>query len=136
MNIGAAAKRSDLPSKTIRYYEEIGLVLPARHGNGYRDYSESDVERLRFLQRARGLGFTIEECRDLLSLYDDRNRASADVKVIARQKISEIDRKIGALQSLKRTLNTLVKACHGDDRPECPIIEGLAGGAGKSNLRQ
>ena len=79
MNIGAAADQANLPSKTIRYYEEIGLVTPSRAENGYRDYSENDVHRLRFLQRSRSLGFTIDECRLLLSLYDDKNRASADV---------------------------------------------------------
>jgi Cu(I)-responsive transcriptional regulator len=127
MNIGDASKRSSLPSKTIRYYEEIGLVTPARSGNGYRDYSDGDVQRLAFLQRARSLGFTIEECRELLSLYDDRNRASADVKEITRLKIEEIDRKIDELMSLKATLHKLMSACHGDDRPDCPIIDDLAG---------
>lgn len=127
MNIGDAAKRSSLPAKTIRYYEDIGLVTPARSENGYRDYADGDVQRLAFLQRARSLGFTIEECRELLSLYDDRNRASADVKKITRQKINEIDTKIAELESLKKTLQTLMTACNGDDRPECPIIDGLAG---------
>lgn len=127
MNIGDAAKRSKLPSKTIRYYEEIGLVTPTRSENGYRDYSGSDVQRLTFLQRARSLGFTIDECRELLSLYDDRYRASADVKAITRLKIEEIDRKIAELESLKMTLQTLMAACHGDDRPDCPIIDDLAG---------
>ncbi|MEM9633965.1 MAG: Cu(I)-responsive transcriptional regulator [Pseudomonadota bacterium] len=127
MNIGTASELSQLPVKTIRYYEEIGLVDPGRTGNGYRDFSETDVERLKFLQRARSLGFSIEECRELLSLYEDRNRASADVKAITRSKIQEIDRKIDELNSLKRVLTTLMDACHGDDRPECPIIDDLAG---------
>lgn len=127
MNIGTASELSQLPVKTIRYYEEIGLVDPGRTGNGYRDFSETDVERLKFLQRARSLGFSIEQCRDLLSLYQDRNRASADVKAITRTKIQEIDRKIDELNSLKRVLTTLMEACHGDDRPECPIIDDLAG---------
>lgn len=127
MNIGAAAEASGLPPKTIRYYEEIGLVAPARTGSGYRDYSSDDVHRLRFLHRARSLGFPIEECRTLLSLYEDKSRASAEVKAIAETRIAEIDRKIGELQSLRRTLAHLVHACHGDARPDCPILEDLAG---------
>jgi Cu(I)-responsive transcriptional regulator len=127
MNIGAAAEMAHLPSKTIRYYEDIQLISPARAENGYRDYSEQDVHRLRFLQRARSLGFTIEECRLLLSLYNDEHRASADVKAVATEKIREIDRKIKELKSLKATLEALAKNCHGDDRPDCPIIDDLAG---------
>ncbi len=128
MNIGAAAEKAHLPAKTIRYYEDIDLIRPARSENGYRDYSEQDVHRLRFLQRARSLGFTIEECRLLLSLYDDERRASADVKAIATARIREIDRKIAELRSLKATLENLAEHCHGDHRPECPIIDDLAGG--------
>ena len=127
MNIGMAAERANLPAKTIRYYEDIALVKPARLGNGYREYSENDVHRLRFLQRARSLGFTIEECRTLLSLYDDKSRASADVKAVALGKIDEIDHKIIELQSLRLTLASLARHCHGDDRPDCPIIDDLAG---------
>jgi Cu(I)-responsive transcriptional regulator len=129
MNIGTAADQANLPPKTIRYYEEIGLVTPSRAENGYRDYSENDVHRLRFLQRSRSLGFTIDECRLLLSLYDDKNRASADVKAVALEKVTEIDRKIADLQSLRDTLATLAKHCHGDGRPDCPIIDDLAGEA-------
>ena len=127
MNIGQAAQRANLPPKTIRYYEEIALIKPDRAMNGYRDYSDADIHRLRFLQRARSLGFTIEECRTLLSLYEDKHRASADVKAVARHKIGEIDRKIDELKSLRETLTVLVDNCHGDDRPDCPIIDGLAG---------
>ncbi|EEE43908.1 Cu(I)-responsive transcriptional regulator [Roseibium alexandrii] len=127
MNIGDAAKQCGLPTKTIRYYEDIKLVAPMRSENGYRDYSETDVQRLAFIQRSRGLGFTIDQCRELLSLYDDRNRASADVKAIARLKIDEIDAKINELKSLKKTLKSLVASCQGDDRPDCPIIDDLAG---------
>ncbi len=127
MNIGEASKQSLLPTKTIRYYEDIDLIKPARTHSGYRDYDEKDVHRLRFLQRSRSLGFTIEECRLLLSLYDDGNRASADVKVIAEAKIAEIDRKVTELESLKLTLAALAKNCHGDDKPDCPIIDDLAG---------
>ena len=127
MNIGMAAEQANLPTKTIRYYEDIELVKPARLDNGYREYSENDIHRLRFLQRARSLGFTIEECRTLLSLYDDKSRASADVKAVALGKIDEIDQKIGELQSLRATLAALARHCHGDDRPDCPIIDDLAG---------
>ena len=127
MNIGEAARQSDLPAKTIRYYEDIDLVKPSRSGNGYRDYSETDVHRLRFLQRSRSLGFTIEECRLLLSLYEDDQRASGDVKAVANQKIDQIDQKIKELKSLKKTLSALAENCHGDDKPDCPIIDDLAG---------
>ncbi|MDD9908675.1 MAG: Cu(I)-responsive transcriptional regulator [Ahrensia sp.] len=127
MNIGEASQQSSLPPKTIRYYEDIALVKPARAENGYRDYSTEDVHRLRFLQRARSLGFTIVECRLLLSLYEDDHRASADVKAIAEDKITEIDRKIDHLQSLRLTLVALAQNCEGDDKPECPIIDDLAG---------
>ena len=127
MNIGQAAQHANLPPKTIRYYEDIALIKPDRAENGYRDYSEADVHRLRFIQRSRSLGFTIEECRTLLSLYEDKHRASADVKALARQKITEIERKMEELKSLRETLSVLVKHCHGDDRPDCPIIESLAG---------
>lgn len=127
MNIGEAAIHSNLPAKTIRYYEDIELVNPLRSENGYRAYSEDDIHRLRFLQRSRSLGFTIEECRMLLSLYDDKNRASSDVKAITLEKITKIDQKISELKGLRDTLTTLAKHCHGDDKPDCPIIEDLAG---------
>lgn len=127
MNIGAAAERSGLPAKTIRYYEDIALITPQRQENGYRDYGDSDIHKLRFLHRARNLGFSIDECRMLLSLYGDEHRASADVKAIAEQKLSEIDQKIRELQSLKSALSPLIDCCHGDDRPDCPILDDLAG---------
>ncbi|MEZ5838033.1 MAG: Cu(I)-responsive transcriptional regulator [Geminicoccaceae bacterium] len=127
MNIGEAAQRASLPAKTIRYYEEIGLVTASgRLPNGYRDYDTGDVHRLRFVQRARSLGFTVEECRGLLELYADRNRASADVKAMAAARIADIDRKIEELASMRQTLHELVSRCHGDDRPDCPILDGLA----------
>ncbi|MCT8989208.1 Cu(I)-responsive transcriptional regulator [Chelativorans sp. SCAU2101] len=126
MNIGAVARASGLPAKTIRYYEEIGLLKPERAENGYRDYSAEDVHRLRFLQRARSLGFTVEQCRQLLSLYGDASRESADVKAIAEAKLREVNRKIAELMSLHDTLVRLVASCQGDHRPDCPIIEELA----------
>jgi Cu(I)-responsive transcriptional regulator len=129
MNIGDAAERSGLPAKTIRYYEDIKLLKPARGDNGYRDYSDDDVHRLKFLQRARSLGFSVEECRQLLSLYGDDNRESAEVKAIAEGKLTEIDRKIAELLGMRRTLEKLVHSCHGDHRPDCPILDELAGGA-------
>lgn len=128
MNIGDAASRSGLPAKTIRYYEEIGLLRPTRGNNGYRDYGDADIHKLRFLQRARGLGFSVEECRQLLALYEDRDRASADVRQMAGAKLMEIDQKIRELTQLRQTLQTLVHACHGDMRPDCPILEELAEG--------
>jgi len=128
MNIGEAAARSGLSPKTIRYYESIDLVAaPGRTDGGYRDYDARDVHVLRFLQRARGLGFSVRECRDLLTLYQDRARASADVKVIALRHIDDIDRKIAELETLRDTLNDLATRCLGDDRPDCPILDDLAG---------
>jgi Cu(I)-responsive transcriptional regulator len=127
MNIGDVAARSGLPAKTIRYYEDVGLVSPARRDNGYRDYSRRDLDRLRFLQRARGLGFSVAECRSLLGLYTDTHRASADVRAIALERIDEIDRKILELKSLRKTLGHLVAACKGDERPDCPILDDLSG---------
>ena len=127
MNIGDAAERANLPTKTIRYYEEIKLLKPGRAANGYRDYSIEDVHRLQFLQRSRSLGFSIDECRLLLSLYQDKDRASADVKGIALAKIAEIDKKIGELRGLRSTLSQLAEHCHGDNRPNCPIINELSG---------
>ncbi|MBP0441503.1 Cu(I)-responsive transcriptional regulator [Tianweitania sediminis] len=129
MNIGAVSEKSGLSAKTIRYYEDIGLLKPHRAGNGYRDYSMADVHRLRFLQRSRSLGFSVDECRQLLSLYGDSDRESGDVKAIANAKLSDIDRKIVELIGLRDMLRHLVKNCRGDSRPECPIIEGLAGEA-------
>ena len=127
MNIGEAAKQSGLPVKTIRYYEDIGLVVPDRRGNGYRAYGADAVHKLQFVQRARGLGFSVEDCRALLSLYEDEARASADVKAIAQKHLTEIETKIAELKSLHNTLKHLVDHCHGDDRPHCPILDGLAG---------
>ncbi len=127
MNIQTAARLAGLPVKTVRYYDEIGLVRPARRPNGYRDYSERDAHKLRFLARARSLGFSIDECRQLLSLYEDESRASRDVKRLAEERIAQIDRKIGELKALRASLAHLVEACHGDERPDCPILDGLAG---------
>ncbi|MGP1397119.1 MAG: Cu(I)-responsive transcriptional regulator [Inquilinaceae bacterium] len=128
MNIGEAAEASGLPVKTIRYYEEIGLVAADRQDNGYRSYADAHVHKLRFVQRARSLGFSIEECRHLLSLYQDTHRTSAEVKAMAEARIVDMDRKIAELVALRGALAGLVAACHGDDRPDCPILDDLAGG--------
>lgn len=127
MNIGEVSRRTGLPAKTIRYYEDIKLVTPKRASNGYRTYGEEDVHQLAFIQRARSFDFSIEECRLLLSLYVDDHRSSADVKAIALAKITEINRKLSELKSLKATLQSLADTCHGDEKPNCPIIDGLAG---------
>lgn len=131
MNISQAATQSGLPAKTIRYYEEIGLVTPARRrDNGYRDYSERELHVLRFVSRARGLGFPVEECRALVALYGDTSRKSADVKEIALRRVSDIDRKIEELHSMRATLSELANKCHGDDRPDCPILDEFSAGSG------
>lgn len=130
MNIGEAAVRSQLPAKTLRYYEDIGLVVPSgRQSNGYRDYSEQDVHRLGFVQRARSLGFSVEQCRELLALYKDPKRASADVKTVAELHVGLIEDKIEELQAMKKTLSHLIERCHGDHRPDCPILDELADAA-------
>ncbi len=126
MNIGAAAESSGLPPKTIRYYEDIKLLVPSRSANGYRDYSNEDIHCLTFLARARKLGFSVEECRALLSLYLDKNRSSSEVKSLALKKIDAIDQKISELQSMRLMLSDFAEHCHGDNRPECPILEGIA----------
>ena len=129
MNIGDVAARTGLPTKTIRYYEDIGLVTPQRDANGYRRFREADMHKLGFVGRARALGFSIEECRDLLALYEDEGRASADVRQIAIGHLEEIERKISSLSDMRDTLKGLVHACAGDHRPNCPILKELSDGA-------
>ncbi|NNE86501.1 MAG: Cu(I)-responsive transcriptional regulator [Silicimonas sp.] len=126
MNISEVAKASALPAKTIRYYEDIGLIQPARSENGYRTFSETDAHKLRFVARSRALGFSIEDCRALLALYEDDHRASAEVKAIARKQLDEIAAKIADLRAMEVTLSHLVETCAGDDKPNCPILEDLA----------
>jgi Cu(I)-responsive transcriptional regulator len=130
MNISEVSKRAGLPAKTIRYYEEIGLVSPARSGNGYRSFRESDLHKLAFLGRARALGFSIEDCRNLMTLYEDRGRASSDVKAIASEHLVAIDAKLAELSQMRNTLADLVSSCAGDDRPDCPILADLAAKTG------
>lgn len=127
MNIGDVARRSGLPTKTIRYYEDIDLVKPRRENNGYRVFSDADLHKLTFLSRARALGFTIEDCRTLLALYEDQSRASAEVKRITRKHLDEIEAKITDLQAMHVTLTRLSNECSGDHRPDCPILEELSG---------
>lgn len=127
MNIGDVARQSGLPAKTIRYYEDIHLLKPKRESNGYRVFSDADLHKLTFLARARALGFTIEDCRMLLALYEDESRASAEVKEITRMHLDEIEAKITDLQAMHATLTRLSEECAGDHRPDCPILEELSG---------
>ncbi len=127
MNIGTIAKKADLPIKTVRYYADIGLVSPSgRSQAGYRIYGDVELNKLRFVRSARSFGFTVEECRELLGLYEDRDRSSRDVKRMALQRISEIEDKMTELQTLHDELSRLASSCHGDDRPDCPILTGLS----------
>jgi MerR family copper efflux transcriptional regulator len=130
MNIGEASKASGVSTKMIRYYESIGLIkAPLRTESGYRVYSDNDVHALRFISQARDLGFSVEQMGSLLALWRDRSRASADVKSIALDHIRALDDKARALQAMSKTLRHLADHCHGDDRPDCPIIEGFAAAA-------
>jgi len=128
MNIGQAAKASGLTAKMLRYYERIGLLAPAgRTDSGYRQYGAEDLRVLAFVRRSRELGFSLEEIRQLLSLWQDRQRASADVKALAKRHIAELDQKIAELTRLRSTLGELVSCCHGDASPDCPILDTLSG---------
>ena len=127
MNIGQAARASGVSQRMIRHYEAIGLIPPpARRDSGYRDYAEADVARLRFIANARDLGFPIEEIRELLSLWGDRGRSSAEVKALALARADELGRKAEALEAMRATLLDLARRCRGDERPDCPIIDTLA----------
>ena len=127
MNIGEAADASGVSAKMIRYYEAIGLMAPAaRSDAGYRRYTMADVHTLRFVRRARDLGFSVEQITELLALWRDRDRASGDVKRLALAQVTALERKARELQAMSRTLRQLAERCHGDERPECPIVEDLA----------
>lgn len=129
MNIGQAAKQSGLSTKMIRYYESTGLLAAAnRSDSGYRLYSKNDLHTLEFIKRSRDLGFSLEEVGKLLALWQNRERASSEVKALAREHIGILDQKIQELTELRETLNVLVDHCHGDDRPDCPILNRLASG--------
>ena len=126
MNIGKASKLSDLTVKTVRYYSNIELVKPKQsHLTGYREYSEEDILKLKFVGKARNFNFSIGECRELLSLYENQSRSSKDVKKLTLEKISQIDEKLNQLQNLKDELTYLADNCQGDDKPNCPILEAL-----------
>lgn len=124
MNIGEAANQAGLPVKTVRYYSDIGLVSPSyRSVSGYRNYDSNAVKKLIFVKRARSFNFSIEDCRELLDLYQDKNRTSSNVRRIAKEHLIRIQKKESELKNLRLELNHLVKACAGDDRPDCPIID-------------
>ena len=130
MKIGDVAAASGISERMIRHYEKIGIVPPAaRRDSGYRDYDEREVRTLQFIRRARDLGFSIEEIRQLLGLWQDRGRASADVKALALARADELRRKERELRDMRRSLEHLAASCHGDDRPDCPILGGLEGDA-------
>lgn len=127
MNIGQASKQSGVSQRMIRHYEATGLIpKAARRDSGYRDYDDKDVHTLRFIRRARDLGFPIEEIGKLLGLWQDRSRASADVKALATARAEELKRKEREIKEMRRSLEQLAKHCHGDGRPDCPILEDLA----------
>ena len=129
MNIGEAAKASGVSAKMIRHYEAIGLIGAAQRTEaGYRVYGEREVQVLQFIHRGRALGFSLDQIGTLLALWQDKQRASKDVRAMARQHIDELDRKIADMQAMRRTLETLATRCHGDERPDCPILDDLAPG--------
>jgi Cu(I)-responsive transcriptional regulator len=133
MNIGEAAKASGVSAKMIRHYEEQGFVpKAARTAAGYRVYRDADIHVLRFVRRARDLGFSMREIRELLGLWGNRRRASADVKRLAQAHVKELDARIAEMQAMRRTLTQLAAHCHGDHRPECPILDDLAAGPNAS----
>ena len=128
MQIGEAARLTGVSAKMIRHYESIGLIpLPDRRDSNYRDYGHHDVHRLAFVRRARDLGFSMDEIRDLLRLWGDKDRSSAEVKRLTESHIDELDAKIRLLRGMRQTLATLADACDGNERPDCPIIDELAG---------
>ena len=127
MNIGEAAHASGVSAKMVRYYEGIGLIRPAlRTGSGYRVYDDGDVHTLRFIRRARSLGFSLDETAELLALWSDKSRASGDVKAIALNHVKELETKIAGLDAMRRTLQHLASCCQGNDRPDCPILDDIA----------
>jgi len=129
MNIGEASQASGVSAKMIRYYEEVGLIrAPARNQNGYRAYDKSNIHELKFIRRARDLGFTVEQISGLMHLWRDRSRASADVKRIALEHVEALESKTREIEEMANTLKHLAANCHGDGRPDCPIIENLAEG--------
>lgn len=126
MNVRDASVQTGLPAKTIRYYDDIGLVVADRQNNGYRDYDARGIQKLAFLKRARQLGFSLDDCRQLLSLYEDTDRESADVKALAQSHLDEVDARLQELNHLRDTLADLIHSCRGDHRPDCPILADMA----------
>ena len=127
MNIGKAATLSGLTVKTVRYYSDIGIITPRIHSqSGYRDFSDSDLAKLQVLAKARKFDFSLDECRELLALYENTERSSKEVKALTLEKIAEIDTKLSELHMLKDQLSRLASTCQGDDRPNCPILEALS----------
>ena len=125
--IGVAAQRAGVSARMVRHYETLGLLAPvARTDSGYRQYTEADVHALRFVRRARDLGFSIQEIATLLGLWQDKARASSQVKKIAQTHIDDLNQRIADMQAMQRSLQSLVQCCHGDDRPDCPILDNLA----------
>lgn len=128
VNIGSAAEQCGVSAKMIRYYESLGMLGKVRRtDNGYRQYSQAEVHVLRFIKRSRDLGFSMAEIAELVSLWNNKRRTSASVKRIAQQHADELAQRVAALQDMQRTLSHLIHGCHGDSRPECPILDGLAG---------
>lgn len=128
MNVGEAATRSGLPVKTVRYYADIGLVEPmGRSQAGYRIYGETEVSKLTFIRRARAFDFSVNDCRELLDLYQDKTRSSRDVKAMALTRLKQIDDKLSELHKLRDELALVAKECHGDNRPDCPILNSFSG---------
>ncbi len=126
MNIGEISKRAELPTKTVRYYADVGLVKPTgRTVSGYRTYDDKALRKLIFVRRSRAMGFSIDDCRKLLDLFENQTRASSEVREIAKQRLTEVNDKLAELQTLKKELSMLVHSCNGDDRPDCPILEAL-----------
>ncbi|WP_295797718.1 MerR family transcriptional regulator [uncultured Microbulbifer sp.] len=128
MNISQAAKQAGLTSKALRYYESVSLVIPGRNPNGYREYSPAEVETLRFIQRARSSGFSVEEVGELLQLYRNPARRSHDAKLLVREKIEQVEEQLRNLKEMRSNLRALADACAGDDSPHCAILDQLAGG--------
>ncbi len=137
MNIGEASETTGVSAKMIRYYEETGLIRPAsRTQSGYRVYADNDIQTLRFIRRARDLGFTVKQIEDLLALWRDRSRASSDVKRIATDHIADLQKKMRELQEMVTTLSHLAHNCHGDGRPDCPILTSLGEDSGTGARRK
>ena len=136
LDIGEAARRTGVPAKTIRYYESVGLIRPGRAANGYRLYGAAEIATLDFIRRARDLGFSVRAVADLLALWLDKSRASADVKTMALRHARELDRRIADMKTMRKTITHLAERCHGDHRPDCPILDGLAHGRARAGRRK